>query len=472
MLNPNGDGAKRSIDGMDRTKRTVRRSKVPVAVSVAPEPIQALAVVEPLTPPLMTPLSNDFVSDRRVKQRSTPRRRRLFVTLGILTPLVAILAVGGWVFWPRGTSHKLSALNIATSVIKSSVGATTKLKGQSDGRTNFLIYGMTKDGLRTDSIMLASYYWQQKKLVTLNIPRDLQINDGFETAKFGEMYAYAYMRDKKDTTYPSQFVADQVAKEYGINVDYWVKFNMQGEVDLVNTLGGVDINVPDAFTDYEYPTWNYTGYIRPAPSFQVGEQHMNGDTALIYSRSRHSLDNGEGSDFARSKRQMIVLSAVLTKVKSLGIVGNLGDISHYLTILGDNVDTNMSTDEMVAFAPVAKGLDPNADVVKGNWSTENGFLCSSTSSIGAYITLYGVIGNCTTSAGTTSDSKYRELAIYYVQHLIDSAPMAATDFITSAGPNLPEPYTATTNTTASTSNGTPSSKVLSATTSQNSDTNQ
>ncbi|MBW4061454.1 LCP family protein [Candidatus Saccharibacteria bacterium] len=439
MLDPNGDGRRRQrLDGPVRGRRSVAATNPttltpnPVIISVAPE----------------TPIAGP---SRQVRQRSTSKHRGLVFGL-LMLPILVVAALAAMVFRPHTPNTKLSALNIAASVVKKSIGETTTLKGQTNGQTNFLIYGMTKDGMRTDSIMLASYYWQQKKLVTINIPRDLQINDGYETAKFGEVYAYAYMRNKKDPQYASLFVAGQVAKEYGINIDYWVKFNMQGEVDLVNTLGGVDIDVPDGFTDYEYPTWNYSGYIRPAPSFVAGVQHMNGDTALIYSRSRHSLDNGEGSDFARSKRQMLVLSAVLTKVKSLGIVGNIGDISHYLTILGENVDTNMSTDEMVAFAPIAKTLNPDTDIEKGNWSTENGFLCSSTSSIGAYITLYGTIGSCTTPAGGGSDSKYRELAIYYMNHLIDSASLTPQAFINSAGPNLPAPYTTAVQAQASSSN--------------------
>ena len=379
---------------------------------------------------------------RQVRQRF--HRRHRLIALAVLTPLAAVIAVGGWILWPRGTSHKLTALSLVTSVIKSSVGDTATLQGQLDGRTNMVVYGMTKDGLRTDSIMLASYYWQQKKLVTLNIPRDLQVYDGYETCKFGEVYAYALARNHNSNTLASQFVADLIAKEYGIPVPYWLRLNMQGEVELVNTLGGVDINVPDGFTDYEYPTWNYNGYITPAPHFSAGLQHMDGDTALIYSRSRHSLDNNEGSDFARSQRQMLVLGAVLTKVKSLGIVGNIGDISHYLTILGDNVDTNMSTDEIVNFGTLAKALNPSADLLRGSWATGNGFLCSSTSTAGAYIALYGVTGDCETPAGGKTDSKYRELAIYYVNHLINVAPMDTATFITAAGPNLPAPYTTST----------------------------
>jgi LCP family protein required for cell wall assembly len=408
-----GDGGRgRRLDGMS-VRRSVATSRVqPVSVPVA--------VSQP---------------PRQVRQRSTRRSGRLWVKLALM-PLIAVIALGGWVFWPRGGNHKLSALALASSVVKTSVGDKAVLKGQSTGRTNILVYGMTKDGLRTDSIMLMSYYWQQKKLVTLNIPRDLQVNDGYEVAKFGEVYSYAFMRNKKATQYPSNFVAQLVAKEYDINVDYWVKFNMEGEVDLVNTLGGVDVTVPNSFTDYEYPTWNYTGYIHPAPHFAAGPAHLDGDTALIFSRSRHSRDNNEGTDFARSKRQMLVLAAVMSKVKSLGIVGNLSDIDHYLTILGKNIDTNMTTDELVSLATTAKALDPANDLMRGSWEAGNGFLCDSKTSAGAYITLYGTGADCHTQAGGQQDSKYRELALYFVAHALDVAGLATAEYPKAALPHL------------------------------------
>jgi polyisoprenyl-teichoic acid--peptidoglycan teichoic acid transferase len=376
--------------------------------------------------PAPTPLPEPALSLPEPKLAGTPRRtfrrRRRALKYGLVgaavvavLPIIILAALT-----PAHVPSKFAPLSLAASAVKAAVEQPATLKGESSGRTNVLVYGMTKDGLRTDSIMLASYYYGQKKLVTLNIPRDLYVYDGYENCKMGEIYAYAKGREPKNPEYPADYVASVISKEYGINIDYWVKFNMQGEVQLVDTLGGIDINVPDSFTDYEYPTWNYTGYIRPAPHFNAGLQHMNGSTALIYSRSRHSLDNGEGSDFARSKRQALVLAAVMTKVKSLGIVGNLGDIQKYLTILGQNVDTDMSSDEMVAMAKLFKGVDPTTDYLKGNWATGNGFLCNSTSSVGAYITMYGVPGDCTGEAGITTGNIYRTKAISYVQNLLVS----------------------------------------------------
>jgi LCP family protein required for cell wall assembly len=296
-----------------------------------------------------------------------------------------------------------------------------KLAGQSTGRTNFLIMGMTADGLRTDTIIIGSYYYKQNKLVTLNIPRDLYVWDGYENCKFGEVYAYAKARQPNNPQYPDQFLQSLLEKEYGISINYWAQFNMQGEVDFINTIGGININVPVSFTDYEYPTADYSGYVRPAPHFNAGPQQMDGATALIYSRSRHSADNDQGSDFARSKRQGQVIQATLSKVKAQGIVGNVSKLGTYLKILNQNFTTDMPQSDMIRAIGFLDNFSPTQDVVIANWSNTNGFICDAQTAAGADILHYGVPGDCTAGAGIDSPSPYRAQAVNYVQNLLQSA---------------------------------------------------
>jgi LCP family protein required for cell wall assembly len=419
------------MDAIGRRRPTgayVPRVSLPAPV-VAKPPVQA-----PEPGPFAEPAPVE--APRATKKRKEPRphaKRRRWIIAGTALAVVILIPAVALAIMVKPVAHsKFAPAGLVLSAAKAALGDKTVLKGQTSGRTNIAVYGMTKDGLRTDSIILISYYWAQKKMVMLNIPRDLYVNDGYENDKMGEVYAYAKGRQPHNPTYPDTFVASLLSKEYGIPIDYYVQLNMEGEVQLVNAIGGVNINVPDTFTDCEYPTWNYSGYIRPCPHFNAGPQQMNGDTALIYSRSRHSLDNNEGTDFARSKRQQQLVQAILGKVKTMGILGNLAELNSYLTILGNNVSTNMSTDEMISFSDVAKGLNTSTDVVPANWAVGDGFLCSSTSSYGAYITEYGVPGSCGVQAGGTQDSKYRELAIYFVQNMLTSAPMSYQQFITAA----------------------------------------
>jgi anionic cell wall polymer biosynthesis LytR-Cps2A-Psr (LCP) family protein len=77
---------------------------------------------------------------------------------------------------------------------------------------------------------------------------------------------------------------------------------------LVDSIGGVDINVPNTFMDSEYPEDVTKTY--QTISFTAGQQKLNGAQALIYARSRHG-NNGEGSDWARQKRQHLLLKGIL-----------------------------------------------------------------------------------------------------------------------------------------------------------------
>lgn len=365
-----------------------------------------------------------------------PRNWGRLIRRGLLLILGLTVLSGAYFVFHSGKG-KFSLASLLGSAAETALGHHTSLAGQASGRTNILVYGMTEDGLRTDSIILVSYYWQQKKIVTLNIPRDLYVYDGYENDKMGEVYAYALSREPKNSTYPDQYVASVISKEYGIPINYWVQFDMIGEVNFVNAIGGINIDAPDSFTDCQYPTWNYSGYVRPCPHFNAGPQHMDGATALVYSRSRHSLQNDEGTDFARSKRQALVIEGVMTKLKSMGVVGNLTQVSHYLSILGDNITTNMSTAEMVSFATTLKDVSPQTDYIKAAWATGNGFLCDGATPSGEYITLYGSNGSCilgetAIGAGGYHDSESRQLAVYFVQHLLTSGPESQSSFLTTA----------------------------------------
>jgi LCP family protein required for cell wall assembly len=347
-----------------------------------------------------------------------------------LLTLFAVAIIGSTYFVISSGHGKFSLASLLGSAVETAIGKATPISGESTGRTNILVYGMTEDGLRTDSILLVSYYWQQKKIITLNIPRDLYVYDGYENDKMGEVYAYAEGREPHNTNYPDNYVASVISKEYGVPINYWVQFDMVGEVNFINAIGGIDVDVPVSFTDYQYPTWDYSGYVRPAPHFNEGNQHMDGADSLIYSRSRHSLDNGQGSDFARSQRQEQVIQATMSRLKDLGIIGNVAQVSHYLNILGDTVTTNMSTSEMVGLASSLKSLNPQTDYIKSSWETGNGFLCNGMTPEGADIVLYGTSNSCGVGAGGYRTSEYRQIAIYFVQHLITAGPMSIPSYLT------------------------------------------
>lgn len=261
------------------------------------------------------------------------------------------------------------------------------LKGEREGRTNVLLLGIDKEASLTDTIILMSFYHQEKKIVTVNIPRDLYVNDGFITEKINAIYPAAKARRPQSKSYASNFLANFLNEELDIPIHYWATINFQGLVDIIDALGGVQVKVENYFQDCEYPKMDYSGYL-PCQTFKPGLQTMDGNRALIYARSRKSLDNNEGTDFARSRRQSILIQAILNKIKSLGL-GNLGKINSYLQILEKNVLTNASSQEILSGINKLRSLEIQNNFEKVVWDTENTkFLCDGTNDFGSYVITY------------------------------------------------------------------------------------
>src|SRR5947207_11009254 len=140
-----------------------------------------------------------------------------------------------------------------------------------------------------------------------------------------------------------------VADETGQDVKYWMIINFVGFLDVNNYIGGVDVYVPDSFTA-NYPA-NDDPSINPnwiKIHFSKGMQHMDGETAIRYARARYVLDNpAEGSDFARSARQQIMIKAALSKVKQISTWPSLYNA---LNALQHTIYTNLSLADLMQFA--------------------------------------------------------------------------------------------------------------------------
>src|SRR5690606_17112238 len=116
-----------------------------------------------------------------------------------------------------------------------------------------------------------------------------------------------------------------------------------------DAVGGVDVNVERAFVDYEYPIEGRENAY-PISSryktldFKVGMQHMDGQTALEYARSRHAA-GVEGTDFARSQRQQKVITAFKDKVFSTKTLTNPSALLNIASSLGESFSTTLQADE-------------------------------------------------------------------------------------------------------------------------------
>ena len=182
--------------------------------------------------------------------------------------------------------------------------------------------GRTEQG-RSDTLMVATVNPKQGKTTLLSIPRDTYVSIiGHGTDdKINHAYAFGGAAMSMDT----------VENFLDIPIDHYVSINMAGIKELVDAVGGVDVN-----NDLEFTYENYT--------YDFGQIHLNGDQALGYLRMRY--DDPEG-DYGRQGRQRAVVEAVVKKAISLEGATQYKSI---LNSMEDNMKTDMSFQNMQTIA--------------------------------------------------------------------------------------------------------------------------
>ena len=225
-----------------------------------------------------------------------------------------------------------------------------------DGRVNILLMGIGggahEGAYLTDTIILASIVPESGRVVLFSIPRDLLVPiDGYGWRKINNAHAFGEMKEGGSG---AEFARRTVEQAFGVPIQYYLRVDFQGFADIIDILGGIPVTVEQSFTDYKYPTLDkkYQTVL-----FERGPQHMDGARALMYVRSRHSLDNNEGSDFARSRRQQQVISAVKEKMFSTTLFFRPQKIAEIIEALKTNMATNMEVWQMLTLGNTLKKID-------------------------------------------------------------------------------------------------------------------
>jgi len=214
------------------------------------------------------------------------------------------------------------------------------------GRTNFLILGMAGENHSgqdlTDSMIFLSTENQTGKTLVLSLPRDIWIAP--LRAKLNTVYHYRGMEETKKT----------VEEILGQKVDYGLLIDFKLFTQLVDFLGGVEVEVERAFDDFKYPLAGKENDLCDGDPeyqcryehlhFEAGQQSMDGVMALKYVRSRNA-EGEEGTDFARSQRQQRLLLALQKKIFTPKVMLNPWRTWQLLRITLTNIKTDVpSTD--------------------------------------------------------------------------------------------------------------------------------
>jgi LCP family protein required for cell wall assembly len=309
------------------------------------------------------------------------RKRRVFC---LLIPIfIIIIFFSTNIIFPDNTVlGNLGKLSFWEGVAKMMIGKDKILKGELSDRINILILGMggeQHDGpYLTDTIILASLKPSSDKLGLLSIPRDLYVeipNYGWQ--KINAANSLGMTREKDGGLLTSK----TVSQTFDIPIHYWVRIDFSLFEEIIDELGGVEVNVENSFTDYQFPGLNST---YKTVSFAAGLQTMDGKTALNFTRSRHGT-NGEGSDFARSKRQQKIILAIKEKIQNLKLLSQPAKILKIYQSLKNNVSTNLDLNQIIKLAKLAIGIK-NENILNRTIETEpNGPLVAKTTNNGAAI---------------------------------------------------------------------------------------
>lgn len=252
-----------------------------------------------------------------------------------------------------------------------------------NGNINMLLLGIgggNHEGPNlSDTIIFGSINVEKNKVTLISIPRDLWIAE--ISSKVNAAYAIGEGKKEGGGIVLGDAVVEKVL---GQKVDYTVRIDFEGFEKAIDSLGGIEVRVDRSFNDYQYPiagkgndpcglsdveiasisaqiATESASLVSSFPCryehihFDKGLQRMNGEVALKYVRSRHARGD-EGTDFARSKRQEKVISAVKEKVFSAGTLLNPVKIISFYSALSQNIDTNIKQEEFDDFIKLAQKL--------------------------------------------------------------------------------------------------------------------
>jgi LCP family protein required for cell wall assembly len=167
-------------------------------------------------------------------------------------------------------------------------------------RINILLLGIDQrpgenGPFRTDTMILVSLDPATNTASMLSIPRDLWVR----IPGYGENRINTAHSTGDAENYPGGGVAlakKTVAQNFGVPVHYYVRVNFTGFEQLIDAIGGLDIDVATAIHDDKYPTEDYGTLVLDIPA---GLQHMDGITVLRYARSRHGTGDFDRMDRSR-----------------------------------------------------------------------------------------------------------------------------------------------------------------------------
>ncbi|EMC0822505.1 LCP family protein [Enterococcus faecalis] len=240
----------------------------------------------------------------------------------ILVLFLAVVGMGAKLYWDVSKSMDKTYKTVERSK-KSQVNLNNKepfsvlLLGIDTGDD-----GRVEQG-RSDTTIVATVNPSDKQTTLVSLARDTYVDIPGQGKQDKLNHAYAFGG--------ASLAMDTVENYLNIPINHYVSINMAGLKELVNAVGGIEVN--------NNLTFSQDGY-----DFTIGKISLDGEQALSYSRMRYEDPNG---DYGRQERQRKVIEGIVQKVLSLNSVSNYQEI---LTAVSDNMKTDLSFDDMKKIA--------------------------------------------------------------------------------------------------------------------------
>ena len=309
----------------------------------APQQVQAPVPQQVQT--AASPAPFDMQSDRyrrdeaaqRYQQtvQGTRRRGKALKVVGIALAAV-LLVLLAFVFFPSGITAGPSYVLL--------LGTDESIARNNDTSENSLngIY-------RTDTIILARIDPGSKHVTLISMPRDTQVElEGYGTQKLNAAFAFG----GKD------MAIDAVSKIAGVPISHYALVDMDGLANVVDTLGGIEVNVPIPIDD-----WEAEG------TLDAGLQTLNGEQALVFCRSRTPFEEYGSGDGYRTANQRIVLQAIADKMLSSDPVTQVSSVMSFAS----SVTTDLSVLDCIRLALVFRGSDAGSAIYTGTMPTVSSY---------------------------------------------------------------------------------------------------
>ncbi|MBP9700122.1 LCP family protein [Candidatus Woesebacteria bacterium] len=273
---------------------------------------------------------------------------------GILT--LAIVAILFFVFYLRVVAfHGNVPMSHLVKILLSQQSVEVT---QTNGQKNILILGTDQLGNRdssavlTDTIILMSMGLSDGQITSFSFPRDLYVAS--HSAKINSLYEKGKTLSPNQ---PTQVIEQTIEDISGLPVHHVVVLDISTVGKLIDAFGGLDVTIDRSFIDYQFPRTDVDVRVEKDPAklyemvaFSNGVEHMNGERALKFIRSRKSADPIEGSDDGRAMRQQKVISALLAKLKDPMLPRNPEQLGKLFALYTTHVEAYLPLSQVMGVA--------------------------------------------------------------------------------------------------------------------------